>query len=268
MLTEMEKAEYLEEIRQQVCSRCIERPPGGPPCEPLGKQCGVEMHLPELIESIHQVNSRAIAPYLDHNREQICETCAFLHSSICPCPMDYLVSLIVEAVETVDQRNQYEKDLRLERILKKGRAGTPESIHEAFETGQGNWTGCDWPTRFGNSVLDLNGWTSDMAKGMAQQETDQQRKADWQVAAEWLVKIEDRARKAEARAASAIKAVDAGHWQEALQFAESAWALEFSTGRPLRHGHPLAWLRLREEIEAGCFAQDLWEMEFETCLRI
>ena len=43
--TLIERGEYLAEIRKQVCSRCVERPPGGPPCAPLGKQCGVEMHL-------------------------------------------------------------------------------------------------------------------------------------------------------------------------------------------------------------------------------
>jgi hypothetical protein len=31
MLSDAELNEYLNEIRQQVCSRCVERPPGGPP---------------------------------------------------------------------------------------------------------------------------------------------------------------------------------------------------------------------------------------------
>src|SRR5262249_47776782 len=53
MLTKRELAEYLNEIRREVCSRCVERPPGGPPCAPLGKQCGIEMHLPELIDAVH-----------------------------------------------------------------------------------------------------------------------------------------------------------------------------------------------------------------------
>jgi hypothetical protein len=96
--------EYMDEIRQQVCSRCIERPPGGPPCAPLGKQCGVEAHLPELIDAIHDVNSPGIAKYLDNNRREICTTCPALHSSLCPCPMDYLAVLLVQAVETVDLR--------------------------------------------------------------------------------------------------------------------------------------------------------------------
>src|SRR5579872_633649 len=99
-----EMQEYLDEIRQEVCSRCVERPPGGPPCAPLGKPCGVEMHLPQLVDAVHEVHSDLIAPYLDNNRSKICQGCAFLHSSCCPCPMDYLAVLVVEAVEAVDRR--------------------------------------------------------------------------------------------------------------------------------------------------------------------
>jgi hypothetical protein len=104
MLTAAEREEYLTEIRKQVCSRCIERPPDGPPCAPLGKDCGVEMHLDAVIDSIHQVHSPLISPYVRHNREEVCTHCAFLNSGICPCPMDYLAVLLVQAVETVDER--------------------------------------------------------------------------------------------------------------------------------------------------------------------
>src|SRR5262245_20282398 len=105
MIAEADLAEYLEEIRKEVCSHCVERPEGGPPCAPLGKQCGIELHLPQLIESIRAVRSGWIEPYLEHNRHDICEKCQFLHSSICPCPMDYLAVLLVEAVEAVDKRH-------------------------------------------------------------------------------------------------------------------------------------------------------------------
>jgi hypothetical protein len=104
MGTQAELGEYLDEIRREVCSRCIEQPPGGPPCAPLGKQCGVEMHLPQLIDAVREVRSACIEPYLCNNRQKICEHCTYLHSSICPCPMDYLSVLLVGAVETVEQR--------------------------------------------------------------------------------------------------------------------------------------------------------------------
>jgi len=100
--------EYLAEIREHVCSRCIEKPPGGPPCGPAGKKCGVELHLAKLIDSIQDVESPLMAPYLEHNRRDICANCALLHSSICPCPMDYLSLLLVQAVETVDHRRGWE----------------------------------------------------------------------------------------------------------------------------------------------------------------
>jgi hypothetical protein len=105
VVTEPDVAEYLREIRKHVCSRCVERPPDGPPCAPLGKQCGVEMHLPQLIEAIHQRHSPLIAPYQDHARCTICQKCPLLHTDVCPCPMDYLAVLLVEAVEAVDQRH-------------------------------------------------------------------------------------------------------------------------------------------------------------------
>jgi hypothetical protein len=104
MIGQVDLTDYLEEIRKRVCGRCIERPPGGPPCAPLGKECGVEMHLPELIRAIREVRSDLIAPYLDNNRRTICEHCAHRHSSDCPCAMDYLAVLLVEAVEAVDER--------------------------------------------------------------------------------------------------------------------------------------------------------------------
>lgn len=106
MVTDIERAAYLDEIRREVCARCVEKPYGGPPCGPLGKSCGVELHLDELVDSVHRVKSNRIDPYLAHNRGAICEKCAFLHSSCCPCPMDSLAVLLVEAVEAVDERRR------------------------------------------------------------------------------------------------------------------------------------------------------------------
>jgi len=106
MVAEPELSEYLDEIRREVCSHCIERPPGGPPCAPLGKKCGIELHLPELIDVVHEVRSDSIVPYLLNNRHKICERCALLNSSACPCPMDNLAVLLVQSIEAVDRRRE------------------------------------------------------------------------------------------------------------------------------------------------------------------
>jgi hypothetical protein len=239
-----EAAEYLAEIREQVCSRCVERPPGGPPCAPLGKSCGIELHLPQLVDSIRGVQSSALAPYLDHNRNEICQTCALLHSSACPCPMDYLAALVVEAVETVDQRH--------EAVAGASRSMTlPDDLDEiaqAFAQASGQWTGCDWPTRFGESGLNLAGMTPMDAWSMMEKTQGTSAPADWQSAARWLDQVRHHAACAEAAATSALRCAQSGDWPAAKRHAEHAWLLEFTTGRPLRRPGEPTWLRFREAI--------------------
>jgi hypothetical protein len=105
MYTATQLQEYLDEIRDQVCTRCVERPPEGPPCKPLRRMCGIELHLREYLKAIHTRKSGSIVPYLDDIHQQICSGCAFRAGERCPCPLDYLVVLLVQAVDTVDQRN-------------------------------------------------------------------------------------------------------------------------------------------------------------------
>jgi hypothetical protein len=63
--------DYLSEIRAHVCSRCTERPPGGPPCEPLGKRCGVELNLRWLVYAVHH-RGPARENYIRSFREDVC----------------------------------------------------------------------------------------------------------------------------------------------------------------------------------------------------
>jgi hypothetical protein len=100
--TELE--EYMEEIREQVCSRCIERPPGGPPCLPLGKRCGVELNLRQLVDAVHCEHSDWMEPYINHFHEDVCAHCERRQSEHCPCALEYLLELAVEAIESVDER--------------------------------------------------------------------------------------------------------------------------------------------------------------------
>jgi hypothetical protein len=241
-LAEME--EYLKEIREEVCSRCVERPPGGPPCGALGKPCGVEMHLEKLVDAVREVHSELIAPYLDNTRSKICEGCAFLHSSSCPCPMDYLAVLVVEAIEAVDRRGR------------RGRTKAPvsaasalEEATRAYEEAVGTWTGCDWHTAFGMDRLNLGGQTAAEARARAAHAASVAEGETWAAAARWLAEVERKAQQAQEQATLAVAAANAGDWHQAVSCARRAWALEFATGRPLRH-YPPAWQRLYEVIAA------------------
>jgi len=252
MLAVAEMQEYLDEIRKEVCSRCVECPEGGPPCAPLGKPCGVELHLPKLVESIHEVHSDLIDPYLDNNRKKICETCAFLHHcDFCPCPMDTLSVLLVEAVEAVDKRRQ-QRARGHQLILGLPGSDRPdmEEVVRAFEDAAGTWTGCDWPTAFGPARLDLQGCTAAEATTMAVESLVSDERKAWEQAASWLTEVEHRAEQAEAQAGLAVAAANAGEWREAAEHAHRAWLIEFSTGRPIRHNPP-TWHRFHEIVEAG-----------------
>lgn len=96
--------DYMAEIRERVCSRCIERPPNGPPCQPLGKRCGVEINLRELVDAVHHERSDWMGVYIDRFHEDVCAHCANQATEHCPCALDYLLLLAVEAIEVVDER--------------------------------------------------------------------------------------------------------------------------------------------------------------------
>ena len=102
--------EYLAEIRSGVCSRCVERPIGGPPCLPLGKRCGVELHLEEVVDLVHTNGSPCMDPYIEHLHDDVCAFCTNRVTKDCPCALDYLLPLVVEAIETVDARHAETSD--------------------------------------------------------------------------------------------------------------------------------------------------------------
>jgi hypothetical protein len=248
MIPEADLLEYLEEIRQEVCSRCVERPEGGPPCAPFGKVCGVELHLLQLVEAVREVHSDHMGPYLDSTRRKVCQSCPYLHESCCPCPMDSLALLVVEAIEAVDARHRRRHAMSLIEGLPGVAAPGLEAVVRAYEEASGTWTGCDWPTSFGPDRLDLNGVSATGAREMATRTAGRPEAAYWAEAAGWAAEVEHRAEQAEREAALAVAAATAGAWEEAIGHARKAWGLEFYTGRPL-HRAP-AWQALFQAVKA------------------
>ena len=108
METKTEYDDYLVELREDVCSHCIEHQPGGPPCAPQGKVCGIEQHIPELVEICLTTDSVQMGPYIEQLHDKICVDCAYRDTPACPCPLDYLLQLAVEAIERVQRRQPYQ----------------------------------------------------------------------------------------------------------------------------------------------------------------
>ena len=98
--------EYMDELRKSVCAHCIEKPPGGPPCLPLGKRCGLEINLAELILAVQHQNSQLMEPYTNGLHGEVCAHCINKPTDQCPCPLEYLLPLAVEAIETVTERRR------------------------------------------------------------------------------------------------------------------------------------------------------------------
>ncbi len=253
MFVEADTQEYLDEIRQEVCSHCVERPPGGPPCTPLGKVCGVELHLPELVAAVREVHSDWMEPYVDSTRQNVCQGCAHLHESCCPCPMDTLSLLVVEAVEAVDERRgRRRRGSALIESLPPAKEAAAEQVFRAYKGAAGTWTGCDWPTGFAG--LDLNGVSAAEAETLAVESVGTVAADAWEAAARWLRDIERRAAQAEREAALAVAAANAGAWHVALGHARNSWRLEYQTGRPLRHS-PSTWAPLYRAVKLAAAEQ-------------
>ena len=73
---------------------------------PLGERCGIEINHAALIDAVHGVRSLTMDPYIDRFHDDVCTHCPNRVTDQCPCPLDALLLLAVEAIEGVDQHRQ------------------------------------------------------------------------------------------------------------------------------------------------------------------
>jgi hypothetical protein len=113
METAHEYDEHLAALREEVCGHCIERLPGAPPCGSLNKGCGIEEHVPKLAAICRSTQSALMEPYIEKLHDEICPQCKYQDTPSCPCPLDYLLQLAVEAVEKVERRRAARRNVRV-----------------------------------------------------------------------------------------------------------------------------------------------------------
>jgi hypothetical protein len=119
---------------------------------------------------------------------------------------------------------------------------TVETIEGAYDRARGSWSGCDWPTSFGDTALDLNGITSHQALLMARA-TAGLEAADWREAVQWLRLVEANAEAAEEAARWAVEAAARGDLAAARREAGAAFDLEARY-----HPRPV-WMDLRDAVD-------------------
>ena len=144
MRARAEYAEYLAEVRERVCSRCAERVPGHPPLTPACRRCGVELQLPQLVQSIHEAESELpeFGPLPD--RRLVCARCICLDGGRCPCAAASWTDLLVQAVRAVDERHEQRDVLKryLARQPRPARVPIVQMI-EAYEAATQTCISCD-----------------------------------------------------------------------------------------------------------------------------
>jgi hypothetical protein len=143
MRTRARYAEYLAEVRREVCSRCPERQTGGPPFTPRCRRCGIELQLHAVVESIHDAGEAVTEHGPPPDRHLVCARCVCLDGRNCPCPAGSLTARVVRAVKAVDERREQRECLRrrLGRPLP-GRLPVREIIR-AYEAATGTGVYCD-----------------------------------------------------------------------------------------------------------------------------
>lgn len=102
MCSEAEIRKYLQEIHEEVCTRCSNKPAEGPPCEPFGKRCAVELDLPLILQAIHEADSPSVAIPVENIRRHLCNQ----GQQGCSCPRDYVLMQVVQAVRAADERRR------------------------------------------------------------------------------------------------------------------------------------------------------------------
>ena len=220
--------EYLSEIRKEACSRCVERPPGGPPCGPLGKWCGVENNLPELIDAVHDAHGRWMGPYCDSTERHVCEHCPAREAAPVRARWTNCWSLWYRRSRPWMPGGGGAEALQLAAAPPGREKADVQGIVRAYEEAAGAWTGCDWPTRFGKGGLDLDGWSTAEAQAAAEERRGTAEEPDWRAAARWLEQVEQFARRAEEEASQAVIDAGTGAWRSALEHAQRARALSSS----------------------------------------
>jgi hypothetical protein len=63
------------------------------------------------VEAVHTIHCNSLDPYIEVFHDEVCAHCANRPTNQCPCPLEYLLLLAVEAIETVDERRRTRAEL-------------------------------------------------------------------------------------------------------------------------------------------------------------
>ncbi|HLF13814.1 MAG TPA: universal stress protein [Bacteroidota bacterium] len=99
---------YLEEIRQRVCMKCIDRTPSGLCVASTYDSCAINRYLPEIIDIVLTTPGDNLDAYVARLREKVCSVCQHQspdgHCDMrddVECALDRYFPLVIEAIQEV-----------------------------------------------------------------------------------------------------------------------------------------------------------------------
>jgi len=102
---------YHQALKERVCGICLDRLDDGSCGLPAGRNCAVDLHLPQIVRAVEAVESDKISDYVDSIRNGVCAQCPNqTEAGYChfrenfDCTLDTFVYLVVEAIEGVKAR--------------------------------------------------------------------------------------------------------------------------------------------------------------------
>jgi hypothetical protein len=105
---------YLDAIRENVCSICVDSSETGKCLLTKKELCAVEKYLPGIVDVVHSLKSDNIGEYVNLLKSKICFYCRLQDKSgncvlreEVNCSLDRYFPYIVEIIKRVDKKNNH-----------------------------------------------------------------------------------------------------------------------------------------------------------------
>ena len=96
-------------LRNTVCAVCLDRKDDGSCALSGGRTCGLEAHLPRILEVVQTVHSSRMDEYVEAIRQRVCAVCEQDAQGVCraredgECALDAYLPLVVDALEEAER---------------------------------------------------------------------------------------------------------------------------------------------------------------------
>lgn len=97
---------YWNAIRTRVCSKCIDGDRRGGCLLPADQSCALREFLPQVVQTVHALNSDSFDDYVGSLRVNVCSQCSGQKAEgLCvrrdsvECPLDRYYALVIQVIE-------------------------------------------------------------------------------------------------------------------------------------------------------------------------